>query len=73
MVSASDRAKRALVTLIKTLAGVYAVGINLTRDCKDDEVRKAYRKLSLKVHPDHGGRVEDTVKQTVTETEKGKH
>ena len=55
MVSATDVAKRALVTLIKYLAGIYGVTADLNRDCTDDALRKAYRKMSLKVHPDRGG------------------
>ena len=51
MVSASERAKRALVTLIKSLAGVYGVTLDITRDCKDDGLRKAYNKMFLYVHP----------------------
>ena len=57
MVSASDRAKRALVTLIKYLAGVQGVTLDVTRVCKDDGLRKPYKKLVLKVHPDKGGRI----------------
>ena len=55
MVSATDVAKRALVTVIKYLAGVYGVTADLNRDCDDNALRKAYRTMSLKVHPDRGG------------------
>jgi len=58
MPSALDRAKRSLVSLLKTLAGVYGVALNLTRDSTDQEVATAYRKLSRKTHPDRGGRPE---------------
>ena len=55
MVSAIDVAKRALVTVIKYLAGIYGVTADLNRDCDDNALRKAYRTMSLKVHPDRGG------------------
>ena len=59
MVSATDRAKRALVVVIKYLAAAYGLQADVTRDSKDDLVRKAYRTVSLKVHPDKGGKEED--------------
>ncbi len=59
MVSAIDRAKRALVTLLKALAASYGVVLQLARDSADRDVRSAYRKVSRKVHPDHGGSVAD--------------
>ena len=55
MVSAIDRAKRALVALLKRLAAVYVVELSLTRDSADAAVRTGYCKLSRKSHPDHGG------------------
>ena len=62
MVSATDRAKRALVMVVKYLAGVYGLQTDIARDSKDDVVRKAYRTLALKVHPDKGGKEEDQKK-----------
>ena len=59
MVSAIDKAKRALVVIIRSLALAYNCCVNVTRDSRDAEVAKAYRKLSLKVHPDRGGSVQD--------------
>ena len=56
MVSELDRAKRALVTLLRRLASRYAVTLDLTRDVLDADVRTAYRKVSRKTHPDRGGR-----------------
>ena len=58
MVSAVDLAKRALVSLVKTLSAIYGLSFSLTRDSLDAAVRTAYRKLSRKTHPDHGGNLE---------------
>ena len=58
MVSAIDVAKRALVTLLRALAGIYGVAFSLTRSSADAEVRAVCRKLAKKTHPDHGGTVE---------------
>ena len=58
MPSALDLAKRNLVSLLKKLAGVYGVPLTLSRDSTDQEVTTAYRKVSRKAHPDHGGRLE---------------
>ena len=55
MVSAADLAKRALVTLLKFLAGLSGVGLSVSGDSTDKEVHTAYRKISRKTHPDHGG------------------
>ena len=58
MVSVVDTAKRALVTLIKSLAAIYSVTVTLTRDSADSEVKAAYKKVSRKAHPDQGGATE---------------
>ena len=58
MVSAIDLAKRALVVLLKSLEAVYGLSLGLRRDSPDDEIRKACRKVSKKVHPDRGGDTE---------------
>ena len=58
MVSAIDRAKRALVTLLKSLATAYGIVLNIKRDSPDTEIRSAYRKVSRKAHPDRSGNVE---------------
>ena len=47
MVSETDRTKRALVSLLKTLAGIYAVTLNVTRESSDKDVSSAYRALQL--------------------------
>ena len=58
MVSVVDTAKRALVTLIKSLAAIYSVTVTLTRDSSDSELKAAYKKVSRKAHPDQGGATE---------------
>ena len=55
MVSAVDLAKRALVALLKSLEAVYGLSLGLCRDSPDSAIRNAYRKVSKKAHPDHGG------------------
>ena len=55
MPSPLDRAKRALVTLINSLAVLYNCRVDITRESTDSAVSKAYRVLSRKVHPDRGG------------------
>ena len=46
MVSAIDKAKRALVSLLKALAVTYSVTLKLTSDSPDAEMRTAFRKVS---------------------------
>ena len=58
MVSLLDRTKRALVSLLKTLAAIYGIAVNVTRDSADKDVSSAYRRVSRKAHPDHGGQPE---------------
>jgi len=55
MVSAVDLAKRAFIKVLLQLAVTYAVKLSLSRDSPADAVNAAYRKVSLKVHPDKGG------------------
>ena len=62
MVSATDLAKRNLVTLIKYLAGIYSVSADVKRDSGDDVLKAAYRTVSRKAHPDRGGKGEDQQK-----------
>ena len=52
MVSSLDRAKRALVALLKALATAYNAALTLTRESCDADVSRAYRQISRKVHPD---------------------
>jgi curved DNA-binding protein CbpA len=55
MVSAVDTAKRVLVTLLKSLAGIYGVVLALTRESTDVQLKAAYKKVSRKAHTDKGG------------------
>ena len=45
MFSAIDKAKRALVTLLKSLAGIYGVALGHTRESTQVEVKAAYNKV----------------------------
>ena len=58
VVSAAQTARRSLVKVCKSLANIYAVRLEVGGDSRDDVVLKAFRHLSLKVHPDKGGRLE---------------
>ena len=55
MVSSVDHAKRALVSLLLYFAKLYRVVLNITRDSADDDIRKSFKKVSRKTHPDRGG------------------
>lgn len=55
MVSLIDRAKRALVSVLCRLATFYSLALNLKRDSPDADVKRAFRRVSKKSHPDHGG------------------
>ena len=45
MVSALERAKRALVAVIQSVAATYGLALGLTRDSLEQAVRTAYRKV----------------------------
>ena len=62
MVSAIEKAKRALVAIILLLARIYGCRIDVTRDAAEAEVARAYRTLSRRVHPDRGGSTGDQQK-----------
>ena len=64
MVSAVDMAKRALITVLRLLATAYGcVGVAVTRDSDDAAVRRAYRQVSRRVHPDRPGGSEEDQKK----------
>ena len=59
MPSAVDLCKRALVSLIRALASAYGCRVAVTRDSPDQDVKRGYRTLSKKTHPDRGGSTQD--------------
>ena len=50
-----QQAKRAFVQVLLSIATLYSVRLQLTRDSLHDVCTKAFKKLSLKVRPDRGG------------------
>ena len=68
MPSAVDFAKRELVKVLKELAAKYSItfAFTLTRESSDEDVIKAFRRVSLKVHPDKKGDVQDFQKLNAT-------
>ena len=61
-----DRAKRALVSLLLRLARLYCVVLDIARDSADVDIRRSFKKVSRKTHPDHGGSGEH--QQTLNDT-----
>lgn len=59
MPSVLDVAKRALVKVLKKLAVKYGVKLKLTRDSTQKDVNAAFKKVSLRAHPDKGGEKTD--------------
>ena len=57
--SVAQRAKRALVTLLLSLAQAYGLEVAVCRDSADADVQKAFRKVARHVHPDKGGSAHD--------------
>ena len=55
MVSVVDSAKRALVSLLLRLAALYSLTLGVNRDSPDAEVKRAFRRVSKRTHPDRGG------------------
>ena len=56
--SGIEKAKRALVAALKSVARIYGVRVDLTTEAPDTAVRSAYRRVYLRAHPDKGGSVE---------------
>ena len=55
VVGTLQKAKRALVSLLKVLAAAYNCVVDVSRESSDKDVTVAFRKLSRRVHPDKGG------------------
>ena len=49
------RLKRALVSVLLSLASAYCIITEINRDSEDDAILGAYRRVAKKVHPDKGG------------------
>ena len=62
MPSTADICKRALVTLIRSLAVAYGFRVVVTPDATDQVIMRAYHTTSKRVHPDRGGSTEDQKK-----------
>ena len=60
--SARDVAVRAFVHILLLLAKRYELVLAVNRESPAEELRRAYRKLSLKTHPDKGGKQSDQQK-----------
>ena len=64
--SPTSRLKRALVILLLHFAHIYTITVDVSRDSPDTDVKKAFRKVILKAHPDKvGGSVDAAKKLTV--------
>ena len=61
--SARASAARTFVRILLLLAKTYDLALAVNRESTAEELRKAYRKLSLKTHPDKGGKKQDQQKQ----------
>ena len=44
--------KRALVCILLEIAGAYSLDLNVNRDSPDDSVKRAFRRVVARVHPD---------------------
>jgi hypothetical protein len=66
--SAFQVAQRALVKLLLSLAQAYQVVLAINRDSAKAAIQKAFRKVSVKVHPDKGGSTTDFQRLTVAQS-----
>ncbi|CAE8705721.1 unnamed protein product, partial [Polarella glacialis] len=59
-VSPLQRAKRAFVIVLQSIAAAYSVQLDVTRESADNLVTSAFRRVAQKVHPDKGGKLVDS-------------
>ncbi|CAE8653377.1 unnamed protein product [Polarella glacialis] len=59
-VSPLQRAKRAFVIVLQSIAAAYSVQLDVTRESADNLVTSAFRRVAKKVHPDKGGKLVDS-------------
>ncbi len=71
MPSAVDAAKRALVTLVRTLAATYGVVVDVGRDSSDRDLTASVRRVALRAHPDRGGSARDQQRLNDARAERG--
>ena len=50
-----EKAKRAFVALLLSLARVYKLALEVNRESDEACIQRAYRRVVLKAHPDKGG------------------
>ena len=55
MVSAVDQATRALVAVLRALCVAFSCNVSVGRDSTDEGVRRAFREVARRVHPDKEG------------------
>ena len=61
-VSARQRATRALVQVLLSLAAAYGLDLQVNRDSTDDTIKDAHRRVVRRAHPDKGGVLADAQK-----------
>ena len=52
-----QRVRRPLVSILLELAAAHDVGLQLTLDSSDQAITRAFRRVSVNVHPDKSTRV----------------
>ena len=55
MPSALDIAKREFIKVLRAMAAKYRVSFSLTRHSSNNDATKAFKRVSLKAHPEKGG------------------
>ena len=58
-------ATRALVSVLLVLSRSYLLVLTVNRDSSPEQLLQAYRKVLLKVHPDKGGKKDDSDEDTI--------